>query len=146
MSGLEIAFVLHQLADMTHGRVDAASDQTSDDIGDAAQAVGSAPAIAGSVSLPVIKPGQANEPIADGCVFQIDGLCSVHALRPIGCRVFHCDTRWSHKQEILYEHVHRSVRQLHDQFDLPYQYMEWRLGLQSARQSGVAFGGGSTRW
>src|SRR4051795_10689365 len=27
-----------------------------------------------------------------GCPFQMSGLCSVHTLRPFGCRVFFCDS------------------------------------------------------
>lgn len=66
-----------------------------------------------------------------GCPFQVDGLCSVHAIRPFGCRVFFCDetsTDWQHDQ---YEHFHARLRQLHDRVGIPYYYVEWRQALAS---------------
>lgn len=65
----------------------------------------------------------------DGCPFQRDRLCSVHALRPLGCRVFLCDRSTEADQNRLYEGYLADLRHLHDQHDIAYRYIEWRAGL-----------------
>jgi hypothetical protein len=47
------------------------------------------------------------------CPFQQDKLCTVHHLRPFGCRVFFCDatsTEWQHGQ---YARFHAELKRLH---------------------------------
>jgi hypothetical protein len=64
-----------------------------------------------------------------GCPFQIDGLCSVHTIRPFGCRVFFCDptaTEWQNQQ---YERFHGLLKKLHEDLKVPYFYVEWRQAL-----------------
>lgn len=64
-----------------------------------------------------------------GCPFQSKGLCSVHSIRPFGCRIFFCDassTKWQHEQ---YEHFHVQLKQLHESLGVPYRYLEWRTAL-----------------
>jgi Fe-S-cluster containining protein len=64
-----------------------------------------------------------------GCPFQLSKLCSVHAIRPFGCRVFFCDptaTDWQNEQ---YERFHRQLKALHEQTGIPYYYLEWRHAL-----------------
>jgi len=68
------------------------------------------------------------------CPFQIDGLCSVHAIRPLGCRIFFCQQGTSAWQNQLYEQFLGSLRNLHDLHALPYRYLEWRTGLSQALQ------------
>ncbi len=70
-----------------------------------------------------------------GCPFQIAKLCSVHAIRPFGCRIFFCDassTDWQHE---LYERLHARLRALHDEMGVAYHYVEWRYALS---QCGIA--------
>lgn len=65
------------------------------------------------------------------CPFQLDRLCSVHTIRPFGCRIFFCDptaTDWQHDQ---YETFHLRLRQLHTDLNVPYLYVEWREGLRA---------------
>ena len=65
-----------------------------------------------------------------GCPFQVNGLCSVHTIRPFGCRVFFCDATsddWQHQQ---YERFHAELKRLHDEFDVAYHYVEWRDALR----------------
>lgn len=65
-----------------------------------------------------------------GCPFQKDKLCSVHQIRPFGCRLFFCDatsTDWQHEH---YQQFHGRLRQLHDQLTVPYFYLEWREALR----------------
>ena len=68
-----------------------------------------------------------------GCPFQQNRLCGVHPIRPMGCRLFFCDStsdQWQHEQ---YEAFHRQLRQMHDAFAVPYRYMEWRAALRALR-------------
>jgi Fe-S-cluster containining protein len=62
---------------------------------------------------------------------QIDGLCSVHPIRPFGCRIFFCDPTAGDWQQQQYELFHAELKQLHDQFEIPYLYLEWRTALRS---------------
>jgi len=75
---------------------------------------------------PVSVPG--------ACVHQIDGLCSTHTIRPLGCRVFFCDESSESWQHDLYEKYQAELRVLHDRLGIPYAYMEWRSGLTVGKQ------------
>ena len=72
-------------------------------------------------------------PAMDGCPFQVDRLCSVHADRPVGCRVYFCDPAAQHWQSETSERHLAALRALHDRHALPYAYMEWRAALAEAR-------------
>ena len=64
------------------------------------------------------------------CPFQSNGLCTVHPIRPFGCRIFFCDqtaTDWQHAQ---YERFHAQIKRLHEELNVPYVYMEWRAALR----------------
>ena len=65
-----------------------------------------------------------------GCPFQINKLCSVHAIRPFGCRIFFCDASSTQWQQDLYERLHTRLRTLHDDLAVPYHYVEWRYALE----------------
>ncbi len=70
---------------------------------------------------------------ADGCPFQQGKLCTVHAVRPFGCRVFFCDetsTDWQRRQ---YESFHAELKRLHERLAVPYFYVEWREALRALR-------------
>lgn len=86
---------------------------------------GRVPAEASPLRLPVLNAQR------DACVYQIDGLCSTHAIRPLGCRIYFCDGSddWQHA---TYERFLQRLRELHDAHGLPYRYLEWRAGLDEA--------------
>lgn len=65
-----------------------------------------------------------------GCPFQRNKLCTVHAIRPFGCRIFFCDASSTAWQNELYERFHSELKSLHDQLDVPYFYVEWRQALE----------------
>jgi len=72
------------------------------------------------------RPAQLN---GKGCPFQLNRLCDVHKIRPFGCRVFFCDetsTQWQAEQ---YERLHRELKRLHEELNVPYFYVEWRQAL-----------------
>lgn len=64
------------------------------------------------------------------CPFLIDGGCSAHAARPLGCRAFFCDGAGEGWQEAMLERWHGRVRALHETLALPYRYDEWRRLLR----------------
>jgi hypothetical protein len=68
-----------------------------------------------------------------GCPYQINRLCSVHASRPFGCRVFFCDPTAAQWQQDLYERYHAQLKRLHESLSVPYSYVEWRQGLAALR-------------
>lgn len=72
---------------------------------------------------PIAAPG--------GCPFQKSGLCSVHPIRPLGCRIYFCDPSAAEWQRDQYERIHRELRRLHEQWSVPYFYVEWREALES---------------
>lgn len=83
-----------------------------------------------------LPTGAVGRPMAggmDGCPFQQQGLCSVHAIRPLGCRIFFCDPAAETWQNDVYEQFLNELRDMHERFDLPYRYMEWRAALAEAR-------------
>ena len=84
------------------------------------------------LALPVWN-SNSDEP-TDGCPFQVDRLCSIHTVRPLGCRIFFCQDGTAQWQNILYEQFLQELRTLHDTHGLVYQYMEWRSGLRQAKR------------
>ena len=76
--------------------------------------------------------GHARLTPSGGCPFQSALLCGVHPIRPLGCRVFFCQKDAQDWQHQVYEEFLAALRRLHERFDLPYRYMEWRGGLAEA--------------
>jgi len=72
--------------------------------------------------LPLLTPAQS----LDACPFQVDKLCTVHAIRPMGCRVYFCDRTAQGWQHELSEQLLGEIRALHDTRTIEYRYAEWR--------------------
>ena len=68
-----------------------------------------------------------------GCPFQVSKLCSVHAIRPFGCRMFFCDATSTQWQNDQYEQFHARLKRLHEEMGVPYQYVEWRQALRQLK-------------
>jgi len=64
-----------------------------------------------------------------GCPWQVDGLCTAREARPLGCRVYFCDPLSTAWQQDVYEKYHGRLVKLHERFDIPYAYIEWREAL-----------------
>jgi Fe-S-cluster containining protein len=64
-----------------------------------------------------------------GCPFQRAKLCTVHAVRPFGCRMFFCDATSTEWQNDAYERFHARLKGLHAELNVPYFYVEWRAAL-----------------
>ena len=67
------------------------------------------------------------------CAFQVNSLCTTHATRPLGCRIYFCQRGTEEWQHEVYETFQKRLRALHDAHALPYRYMEWRAGLMEAK-------------
>jgi len=63
------------------------------------------------------------------CPFQIGKMCGVHAIRPMGCRLFFCDPTSNQWQNEQYERFHAELQNLHTRLHIPYLYLEWRSAL-----------------
>ena len=70
--------------------------------------------------------------LTPNCPYQIDGLCSTHTIRPLGCRVYFCEEGTEDWQQDTTELFLARLKTLHTEHDLPYVYMEWRAGLAEA--------------
>ena len=68
----------------------------------------------------------------DGCVFQVNGMCTARELRPLGCRVYLCDPAAKAWQDEVYERYLKELREMHDRWGVAYRYLEWRAGLAAA--------------
>ena len=64
--------------------------------------------------------------VAGGCPFQSANLCSVHAIKPLGCRVYFCDRSAQDWQRAFTEQALADIRAIHDAHAIPYRYGEWR--------------------
>ncbi|HEV7299374.1 MAG TPA: hypothetical protein VGN72_08420 [Tepidisphaeraceae bacterium] len=78
-----------------------------------------------------------------GCPYQVKGLCSVHTVRPFGCRIFFCDPTASQWQNDQYETFHNRLKAEHERLGVPYRYVEWRAALGELGLSALAEGGSS---
>ncbi len=65
------------------------------------------------------------------CPYQVNKLCTVHLIRPFGCRIFFCDPTAADWQHAQYEHFHLRLRDLHAELDVPYLYVEWLEALRA---------------
>lgn len=60
------------------------------------------------------------------CPFLVGDGCSIHGVKPAGCRLFYCDESAAEWMRDLAADVHQRVRSLHAAHDVPYRYEEWR--------------------
>ncbi|MEM1099010.1 MAG: hypothetical protein AAGH92_09500 [Planctomycetota bacterium] len=96
------------------------------------------PSVTDSEDLPGISLPQANR--SDVCPYQIDGSCSTHAIRPMGCRIFFCQAGTEDWQQLLYETYLERLRRLHEAHGVDYRYADWLALLDEAEASAVFAG------
>jgi Fe-S-cluster containining protein len=60
-----------------------------------------------------------------GCPFQLANLCGIHAIKPLGCRVYFCDRSAQQWQEELSESMLAQIRAIHARHAIEYRYAEW---------------------
>lgn len=61
-----------------------------------------------------------------GCPFQVANLCSVHAVKPLACRLYFCDRSAQDWQHDLSERLIAQLKSLHERHSIEYRYAEWR--------------------
>ena len=102
---------------------------------EAAYFLASHPAAAdtGSPGYPAPLHQPPSSALPGGCPFQVNGLCTTRAGRPVGCRIFFCDPGSQHWQGPMSEVFLERLRRLHEELGVPYTYAEWRAVLQALR-------------
>jgi Fe-S-cluster containining protein len=76
-------------------------------------------------------PGNSPAERTAGCPFQVSNLCSIHEIRPFGCRIFFCDETSADWQQRHYEFFHSELKRLHERLAVPYFCVEWRQALRA---------------
>ncbi|MBL8765333.1 MAG: hypothetical protein JNM07_13800 [Phycisphaerae bacterium] len=73
-----------------------------------------------------LAPAELESAIARGtCVFVSGNLCSVHTIKPLGCRLYFCDRSAAAWQREVHEQLLSDIRDIHDRHQQPYRYGEW---------------------
>lgn len=63
-------------------------------------------------------------PQRDGrCGFQLDAKCTIHQVRPLGCRTFFCQAKGMHLQE-LYDKYLKRLKALADRYAVEWNYSQ----------------------
>ena len=57
-----------------------------------------------------------------GCPFQVDRLCTARDRRPLGCRVYYCDPRYTGVGEELSAKSIHDLKDLHNRTNTPWEY------------------------
>lgn len=71
--------------------------------------------------------------VAKSCPFQQQGMCTTRIGRPVGCRVFFCESEKDGWQSELSEWALGQLRQIHEEFEVPYTYTEWLTALATPK-------------
>jgi Fe-S-cluster containining protein len=71
---------------------------------------------------------------------EVPARCAARMARPLGCRLYYCDTATRRWQEGLYSRLHRRLQDLHQAVGVPYFYAEWLAVLRAAAAPPVAEG------
>ena len=71
------------------------------------------------------------------CPLQVDDLCSVYAIRPLGCRVFFCEPGSDQWGCLLLERLHGRMKKICQTRSVPYAYVEWTGALAHMVSAGL---------
>ena len=70
-------------------------------------------------------------PLASGrCPYQVGPRCRAYGRRAVGCRAYFCKSDRSGRER-LSEAAHGQVRRAHEEFAIPYRYVELTAGLEA---------------
>lgn len=67
---------------------------------------------------------------ADSCPHQQGGICTARQHRPLGCRVFFCDSEAQSWQNGLYEEKLAELKRIGEKHAVAYRYREWLSALR----------------
>lgn len=123
-TGLETAYTVRALANQAHQRHGPANALALPVLGQTGDHDALPPR---SSVVPALTPGSLEDALDRGaCPFQIDNLCTVHAVKPLACRMYFCDPSAQDWMTDTHERLINDIRELHVSFALPYRYAEWR--------------------
>jgi Fe-S-cluster containining protein len=57
------------------------------------------------------------------CNFQENGLCTIHPIRPLGCRTYFSEAPNSVAHQDLYEKYHRKIKNIGNENQIDYQFV-----------------------
>lgn len=57
------------------------------------------------------------------CNFQENGLCTIHSIRPLGCRTYFSEAPNSVAHQDLYEKVHKKIKSIGTQNQIEYEFV-----------------------
>ena len=77
-----------------------------------------------------LGPGPIKKMISGICPYQKNDKCTIHEHRFAGCRIFSCQSDTDF-QSSLTEETLAKLKTIGSKFDLPYQYMDLKTGLNS---------------
>ena len=84
-----------------------------------------------------LATGDLPPPIAeDTCPHAYEGKCHARDRRPLGCRIFFCDANAQSWQGPFTEDQLSTLREMHEQLDVPYVYADWMVILRALRDQG----------
>jgi Fe-S-cluster containining protein len=69
------------------------------------------------------------------CPFWKEGKCTEHDRRPLGCRTYFCDTRYSEALQELYEKYLRQISALAEEHRFPWRYQPFVAALRSPNRA-----------
>jgi Fe-S-cluster containining protein len=64
------------------------------------------------------------------CGYQQNNLCTARNRRPLGCRMFYCESEAREPVQNLYETWHKRIITLHQEAEIPYVYGEMTAWLE----------------
>lgn len=65
------------------------------------------------------------------CNFQEKGMCTIHSIRPLGCRTYFGEAPNSVAHQDLYEKYHRKIKDLGKNNDIDYQFVSFFRSSES---------------
>ena len=71
----------------------------------------------------------------DGCPFQVEGLCTMRAARPLGCRIYFCDPSYQSRMVEITEESIARLKQIADAHDTGWHYAPLHHFLNARAQS-----------
>ncbi len=69
------------------------------------------------------------DPATGSCPYQIDGICTARAERPLGCRIFFCESESDGWPNEIYETALTRLQAIAAAHGVEYRYVEWLSAL-----------------
>lgn len=80
------------------------------------------------------------DPDQSDCPYHVGGVCTARTHRPLGCRVYFCDENAQEWQGPVYERFLAELKQIGQDFGMPYAYREWLSALREGNEGATGPG------